>query len=90
MSVVRRLLPQDHKYRWVWSAYHANVGRLLLAVVIANFYIGVHMSDHIAADNRKNWCATIFVASDKGLPPLFLEPLVESLSLRISLSLLSS
>ena len=21
----------------------------------ANFYIGVHMSDHIASNNRKNW-----------------------------------
>lgn len=23
--------------------------------VQANFYIGVHMSDHIASNNRKNW-----------------------------------
>lgn len=40
----------------MWRVYHTSIGRLLVAVVIANFYLGVHMSDNIANDNRKNWC----------------------------------
>jgi hypothetical protein len=54
LAILGRPAP-DHKYRKHWSLYHSNIGRLLIAVIVANFYIGVHMSDHIASNHRKNW-----------------------------------
>jgi len=44
-----------HRLRKAWALVHHNVGRLTVTTVIANVYLGISMSEHIASDDRKNW-----------------------------------